>query len=210
MPPAHVLLLAAILVAAAGCSGDVASTHPSQTTDKGSSAVLPSDDIPAGSSSDPEASIEMDDETPVDGDLSDETPTAKSPDTLTSTASAPAAASTPMSGVDLVYFHTAEACGCMAEMGDVIVAALYEHFPQAVDDKAVRFHSIVSDDPANAYYVRMYGSQAFDLFLVTYEGGNARATQVYEIWSLLGDNEAVALAVKSRVADGLARSAQPV
>ena len=110
--------------------------------------------------------------------------------------------------VDLVYFHTGNACGCLAEVGDVIETAVRTHFPEEMEQKTVRFFSVISDDPANQHLVRMYESQAFDLFLVTYEGGEAQATQVYEIWSLLGDNEAIALTVKSRVADSLAQSAQ--
>lgn len=91
----------------------------------------------------------------------------------------------------------------MAEVKGIIDSALRTNFAEEMERKAVRFFSVVSDDPANQDLVRMYGSQQFDLFLVTYEGGKARATQVYEIWSLLGDNEAIALAVTSRVADSL-------
>jgi hypothetical protein len=108
------------------------------------------------------------------------------------------------SRVDLVYFHTANPCGCMAEVEGVIESSLRTHFAGEMDQKTVRFFSVVSDDPSNENLVRMYGSQQFDLFLVTYEGGKARATQVYDIWSLLGDNEAIALVVKSKVADSLA------
>lgn len=110
--------------------------------------------------------------------------------------------------VDLVYFHPADACGCLAEVGDVIETAVRTYFPEEMEQKTVRFFSVISDDPANQLLVRMYESQPFDLFLVTYEGDKAEATQVYEIWNLLGDNEAIALAVKSEVADCLAQSAQ--
>jgi len=119
-------------------------------------------------------------------------------------AEATATATQVISHVDLVYFHAANPCGCMAEVEDVIESALQTHFPDEMDRKTLRFFSVVSDDPTNDNLVRMYGSQQFDLFLVTYEGGKARSTQVYEIWALLGDNEAIALAVKSRVADSLA------
>ena len=122
----------------------------------------------------------------------------------TEASAATATAAQVTSRVDLVYFHTANPCGCMAEIGDVIDSALQTHFADEMDRKTVRFFTVVSDDPANENLVRMYGSQQFDLFLVTYEGGKARSTQVYEIWALLGDNEAIALAVKSRVADAVA------
>jgi len=111
--------------------------------------------------------------------------------------------------VDMVYFHTGNPCGCMAEVEGVIDSSLRTYFPEEMEAKTIRFFSVVSDDPANQDLVRMYGSQQFDLFLVTYEGGRAEATQVYEIWSLLGDNEAIALAVESRVAEKLTVSAQP-
>lgn len=108
--------------------------------------------------------------------------------------------------VDLVYFHTANPCGCLGEVEGVIRTALQTAFPEEMAQKQVRLFSVISDDPASENLVRMYGSQQFDLFLVTYEGDKASATQVYEIWSLLGDNEAIALVVQSRVADNLMQS----
>jgi hypothetical protein len=112
---------------------------------------------------------------------------------------------TPVSRVDLVYFHTAYACGCMAEIGDVIKGALQAHFPEEIEQKTVRFHSVVSDDPKNESIVRMYGSQPFDLFIVTYEGGKPSATPVYEIWAYMDDYDALGAYMLQRVEGALSR-----
>ncbi len=101
--------------------------------------------------------------------------------------------------VDLVFFQTFNACGCLGEIGDVIRTALYEHLPEEMENKTVRFHSLYSDDPANQQYVRMYGSQPFDFFIVTYEDGKAVATPVREIWVLMDDYDALGAYVVQRV-----------
>ncbi len=194
---------------AGGCSGSVEAISPSGIEAHELDALSDPETTPPGDIADREWSPGPTEDVAVCDDPSDETPAAGAPDTEASAQSVPATASPSRSGVDLVYFHTAQACGCMAEMGDVIKTAVHESFPEAINDNTVRFHSIISDDPANAYFVRMYGSQQFDLFIVTYDGGKAMATQVPEIWSLIGDNEAVATAVTARIADVLARSAQP-
>jgi hypothetical protein len=107
--------------------------------------------------------------------------------------------------VDLVYFHTASACGCMAEIGDVIETAVSARFPDQMEQKTVNFQSVVSDDPKNASVVRMYGSQPFDLFLVTYEGGEASSTPLYEMWAYMNDYDALGAYVVQRVEGALSR-----
>lgn len=107
--------------------------------------------------------------------------------------------------VDLVFFQTFNACGCLGEIGDVIKTALYQDLPEEMEDKSVRFYSLYSDDPANQTYVRMYGSQPFDFFIVTYEGGRAAATPVREIWILMDDYDALGAYVVQRVEQSLGR-----
>lgn len=107
--------------------------------------------------------------------------------------------------VDLVFFQTFNACGCLGEIGDVIKAALYQYLPEEMEAKTVRFHSLYSDDPANQQYVRMYGSQPFDLFIVTYEGGKAAATPVRDVWLLMDDYDALGAYVVYRVETSLGR-----
>ena len=105
--------------------------------------------------------------------------------------------------VDLVYFHTEYACGCLAEIGDVIETALHTYFPDEMAQKTVRFYPVVSDDPKNEQLVRVYGSQPFDLFIVTYEEGRVEATPVHGIWAFMDDYEALAASVKQLVQQNL-------
>lgn len=48
-------------------------------------------------------------------------------------------------------------------------------YDRSVDRKLVRFHPVVSDDPDNESAVRTYPSHPFDLSVVTYEAGEAKA-----------------------------------
>ncbi len=107
-------------------------------------------------------------------------------------------------GVDVVYFETERPCECMAEVGDSVERAVQTHFQDELQSGALRFFMVVSDDPANEEIVSMFNSQAFDLFVVQYEDGKGTATPVYEIWTLMGDDEAIVLFTKSLIEKSLA------
>jgi len=107
-------------------------------------------------------------------------------------------------GVDVVYFETAEPCDCMAEEGDAVERAMETYFGDQIRSGELRFFVIVSDDTANAELVKMFNSQPFDMFVVEFEDGKGMANPVYEIWNLMGDNEAIVEFVRARVQQSLA------
>jgi len=106
-------------------------------------------------------------------------------------------------GVDVVYFETAEPCDCMAEVGDAVELAVQTYFEDALQSGALRFFVVVSDDPANKELVKMFNSQPFDMFVVDFDDGKGLATPVYDIWNLMGDNDAIVEFVRARVQQSL-------
>ncbi len=102
-------------------------------------------------------------------------------------------------GVDVVYFETAKPCDCMAEVGDAVELAIETHFASEIQSGELRFFVIVSDDAANDEMVDTFDSQPFDLFIVEFEDGRGTANPVYEIWNLMGDNDAIIEFVRSIV-----------
>ncbi len=107
-------------------------------------------------------------------------------------------------GVDVVYFETENPCECMAEVGDSVENAVQAHFQDELESGELRFFMIVSDDPANKELVNTFNRQTFDLFLVQYEDGRSTVTPVFDIWGLMGDNEAIVLFTKSLIEQSLA------
>ncbi|MFC2008472.1 hypothetical protein ACFLUT_00245 [Chloroflexota bacterium] len=94
-------------------------------------------------------------------------------------------------GVDVVYFEVAKPCDCMAEVGDAVALSIDNSFAAELQNGELRFFEIVSDDAQNKSVLETFEAQPFDLFIVRYEGGNSTAEPVYEIWNLMGDNEAI-------------------
>lgn len=106
-------------------------------------------------------------------------------------------------GVDVVYFETAEPCDCMAEVGDAVELAIQTYFEDEVRRGKLRFFVVVSDDASNSELVETFNSQPFDLFVVEFDDGQGMATPVYEIWNLMGDNEAIVELVRAAVQKSL-------
>lgn len=108
-------------------------------------------------------------------------------------------------GVDVLYFEESNACDCMAEVGAVVKNAVNTHFAKELQSGKLRFFVIHTDDWANRATFEMFNNQPFDLFIVEVEDGRGLATPVYEFWSMMGDNEAIELYVKARVAESLSK-----
>lgn len=108
-------------------------------------------------------------------------------------------------GIDVVYFEIAEPCECMTEVGDVIEETIRSSFANELESGVLRMSVVVSDDPVNESTVEMFNAQPFDLFIVTSANGQLTAKPVYEIWDLMGDNEAIAALVKAEVEASLAQ-----
>jgi len=106
-------------------------------------------------------------------------------------------------GVDVVYFEIAKPCDCMAEVGDAVELAIQTYFTDEVRNGKLRFFIIVSDDGANSELVKLFNSQPFDLFVVNFDDGKGLAEPVYDIWNLMGDNEAIVELVRATVQKSL-------
>jgi len=106
-------------------------------------------------------------------------------------------------GVDVVYFEIAKPCDCMAEVGDAVELAIQTYFEEEVRSGELRFFVIVSDDEANSALVKLFNSQPFDLFVVSFDDGQGLAEPVYDIWNLMGDNEAIVELVRAAVQKSL-------
>ena len=106
--------------------------------------------------------------------------------------------------VQLVYFHIANPCSCMAVFGGAIADSINTNFQTELASGELKFIDVVSDDAANKEIVEAFDSQPSDLFVVTTIGDAISVEPDYDIWSLMGDNEAVAQYVKGVVEAKLA------
>ena len=106
--------------------------------------------------------------------------------------------------VQVVYFHIANPCACMAAFGEAIADSINTNFEAELASGVVKFIDVVSDDAANAATVEAFDSQPSDLFVVTSIGEATSVEPDNEIWSLMGDDEAVAQHVKDAVEAKLA------
>ena len=106
--------------------------------------------------------------------------------------------------VQVVYFHVAKPCDCMAAVGQAIAYSIDTYFQTELASGLLSFVDVVSDDTANASAVGSFGSQPFDLFFVTTIGDESSVEPDYDVWNLMGDDEAIAQHVKSLVEARLA------
>jgi len=106
-------------------------------------------------------------------------------------------------GVDVVYFEVAKPCDCMAEVGDAVELAIDNNFADELQSGELRFFHVVSDDPQNSSMLEDFDAQPFDLMIVTFEDGRGTVQPVYEIWNLMGDNEAIQEFVRAAVETSL-------
>jgi len=110
-------------------------------------------------------------------------------------------------GVDVLYFEEGGACDCMAEVGDAVEHSIRSNFAAELESGDLRFFIVASDDPANEATVEMFDAQLFDLFIIEYSDGRGEATPVYEIWTFMGDDDAIESYVKGLVEGALADQA---
>lgn len=91
--------------------------------------------------------------------------------------------------LEIVYFHRANPCHCMAVVEDYIRAVLYLDFNRELDNGKLAYKSIVSDDPKNQEIVAKYRAYLFQLFFTEYRGKQERTYPVDGIWALRDDPE---------------------
>lgn len=90
--------------------------------------------------------------------------------------------------VELVYFHTKDACHCMAVVKDNIEYAVGTYFKNEVSSGKVKLTMIVSDDPDNAEIMAKYDAMLFTLFIKETRGNKEIIYPVSDIWNMTGDD----------------------
>ena len=110
-------------------------------------------------------------------------------------------------GVDVIYFEVAEPCDCMAEVGDAVELAIDNNFADQIQEGSLCFYIVVSDDANNQPLLETFRAQPFDLMIVTYEDGQGTVEPIYEIWNLMGDNQAIEEYVRAAVEASLSGQA---
>lgn len=106
-------------------------------------------------------------------------------------------------GVDVLYFEEGNPCECMADFGVVIKDTIRTRFASELQDGSLRFFVVVSDDWENREVLESFDNPLYDLFIVEFENGQDTATPVREIWSMMGDDDALASCVEARISDTL-------
>lgn len=96
---------------------------------------------------------------------------------------------TPPDRLEIVYFHRANPCHCMAVVEDYIKTVVYLDFSSELNSGRLVYRSIVSDDRANRELVAKYGAYLFQLFFTEYRGKQEKTYPVDDIWALRGDPE---------------------
>ena len=142
-----------------------------------------------------------------DADVTPVAPPAAEPAEVVSADDPPLSEETAAGSVEVVYFHIANPCDCMAVFGEAVADSINANFEAELASGVVSFVDVVSDDPANVATVEDFDSQPSDIFVVTRVGDVTSVEPDYDIWSLMGDNEAVAQYVKSLVETKLAELA---
>lgn len=95
----------------------------------------------------------------------------------------------PPDKLEMVYFHRASPCHCMAVVEDYIKTVVYLDFSDELNSGKLVYRSIVSDDQANRELVARYGAYLFQLFFTEYRGKQERTYPVDGIWALRGEPE---------------------
>ncbi len=86
--------------------------------------------------------------------------------------------------LEIVYFHRANPCHCLAVVEEYIRAVVYLDFNRELDEGKLVYKSIVSDDPANRNMLAKYRAYLFQLFFTEYRGKQERTYPVDGIWAL--------------------------
>lgn len=107
-------------------------------------------------------------------------------------------------GVDVLYFEEGNPCECMADFGTVIKNTIRTRFASELQEGSLRFFVVVSDDWENREVLESFDNPLYDLFIMEYKNGQGTAAPVREIWSMMGDDDALASYVDARISDALA------
>ena len=107
--------------------------------------------------------------------------------------------SVPADRVETVYFHRAQRCySCIyAEEGTRYTLETY--FADELASGKVTFEVFNVGDKENATIVKKYGAFTSSLFINTIRDGTDHIEEVTDIWFLLGNDEAFAEVVKSKI-----------
>lgn len=109
----------------------------------------------------------------------------------------------PPDRLEIVYFHRANPCHCMAVVEGYIKQVIYLDFASEEASGKIVYRSVVSDDPANKELVKKYRAYLFQLFFTEYRGKQERTYPVDQIWALRDDPEKLKSFLRETIAKSL-------
>ena len=110
--------------------------------------------------------------------------------------------------VDVVYFHRTQRCHTCLYAEEHTRYTLETYFADELASGKVTFQSINVEDQANADIVMKYNNASYlTLCINTVRGGTNHIEEVTDIWLVIGNDEAFAEIVKSKVEKSLSGEA---
>jgi len=105
--------------------------------------------------------------------------------------------------VEVVYFHRTQRCySCVyAETG--IRYTVETYFEDELASGKLVLKAVDVEDKENAAIVKKYGAYTSSLFINTVRSGTDHIEEVTDIWFVLGNDEAFAEVVKSKIEESL-------
>ena len=109
----------------------------------------------------------------------------------------------PADRVEVVYFHRTQRCPKCIYAEDGIRYTVETYFKDEQDSGKVTFQVINVEDEEKADIVEKYGAYGSQLFINTIKDGTDHIEHVTDIWLVIGDDEAFAEIVKSKIEKSL-------
>ena len=105
--------------------------------------------------------------------------------------------------VEVVYFHRTQRCHSCIYAQEWTFYTIETYFADELASGKVTFKVFNVEDKENATIVKKYGAFTSSLFINTIRGGTDHIEEVTDIWLLLGNDEAFAEAVRSKIEESL-------
>ena len=111
--------------------------------------------------------------------------------------------SVPAERVDVVYFYRTPRCYVCNYAEEMTRLAIETYFEDELASGKVTFEAVEIGPKENAAVVEKYGAFTSSLFINTVRDGAANIEPVMDIWFVLGDDEAFAEVIKSKIETSL-------
>ena len=109
----------------------------------------------------------------------------------------------PADRVDVVYFHRTQRCYSCTYMEDAARYTVETHFADELASGKVTFQVFNVEDEQNADVVEKYQSSYLSLYINTAKDGTDHIELVTDLYTLIGNDEAFAETLKSKIQKSL-------